>query len=296
MSGTECGMLAKKQEGRFFMYIGNHLSSAKGYEAMGKQAVRLGGETFAFFTRNPRGGKAKEIKPEDVEKFLEIAKEQHFGKIVAHAPYTMNACAAKEDIRELAHTMFTDDLKRMEYTPGNYYNFHPGSHVGQGTETGITLIAELLNQVLYPEQTTTVLLETMAGKGSEVGRNFEELQAIIERVDLKEKIGVCLDTCHVWDAGYDIVEHLDEVLKEFDRIIGLERLKAIHLNDSMNPLGSHKDRHARLGEGQIGSEALQRIVCHEKLQGLPFILETPNDDEGYAAEIAIVKSWREGLK
>lgn len=296
MSGTECGMLEKKQEGRFFMYIGNHLSSAKGYEAMGKQAVRLGGETFAFFTRNPRGGKAKEIKPEDVEKFLEIAKEQHFGKIVAHAPYTMNACAAKEDIRELAHTMFTDDLKRMEYTPGNYYNFHPGSHVGQGTETGITLIAELLNQVLYPEQTTTVLLETMAGKGSEVGRNFEELQAIIERVDLKEKIGVCLDTCHVWEAGYDIVEHLDEVLKEFDRIIGLERLKAIHLNDSMNPLGSHKDRHARLGEGQIGSEALQRIVCHEKLQGLPFILETPNDDEGYAAEIAIVKSWREGLK
>ena len=296
MSGTECGMLEKKQEGRFFMYIGNHLSSAKGYEAMGKQAVRLGGETFAFFTRNPRGGKAKEIKPEDVEKFLEIAKEQHFGKIVAHAPYTMNACAAKEDIRELAHTMFTDDLKRMEYTPGNYYNFHPGSHVGQGTETGITLIAELLNQVLYPEQTTTVLLETIAGKGSEVGRNFEELQAIIERVDLKEKIGVCLDTCHVWDAGYDIVEHLDEVLKEFDRIIGLERLKAIHLNDSMNPLGSHKDRHARLGEGQIGSEALQRIVCHEKLQGLPFILETPNDDEGYAAEIAIVKSWREGLK
>ena len=296
MSGTECGMLEKIQEGRFFMYIGNHLSSAKGYEAMGKQAVRLGGETFAFFTRNPRGGKAKEIKPEDVEKFLEIAKEQHFGKIVAHAPYTMNACAAKEDIRELAHTMFTDDLKRMEYTPGNYYNFHPGSHVGQGTETGITLIAELLNQVLYPEQTTTVLLETMAGKGSEVGRNFEELQAIIERVDLKEKIGVCLDTCHVWDAGYDIVEHLDEVLKEFDRIIGLERLKAIHLNDSMNPLGSHKDRHARLGEGQIGSEALQRIVCHEKLQGLPFILETPNDDEGYAAEIAIVKSWREGLK
>lgn len=296
MSGTECGMLEKKQEGRFFMYIGNHLSSAKGYEAMGKQAVRLGGETFAFFTRNPRGGKAKEIKPEDVEKFLEIAKEQYFGKIVAHAPYTMNACAAKEDIRELAHTMFTDDLKRMEYTPGNYYNFHPGSHVGQGTETGITLIAELLNQVLHPEQTTTVLLETMAGKGSEVGRNFEELQAIIERVDLKEKIGVCLDTCHVWDAGYDIVEHLDEVLKEFDRIIGLERLKAIHLNDSMNPLGSHKDRHARLGEGQIGSEALQRIVCHEKLQGLPFILETPNDDEGYAAEIAIVKSWREGLK
>mgnify|MGYP000597866833 FL=1 len=273
------------------MYIGNHLSSAKGYEAMGKQAVRLGGETFAFFTRNPRGGKAKEIKPEDVEKFLEIAKEQHFGKIVAHAPYTMNACAAKEDIRELAYTMFTDDLKRMEYTPGNYYNFHPGSHVGQGAETGITLITELLNQVLYQEQTTTVLLETMAGKGSEVGRNFEELQAIIERVDLKEKIGVCLDTCHVWDAGYDIVEHLDEVLKEFDRIIGLERLKAIHLNDSMNACGSHKDRHQKIGEGCIGAEGLRAVVTHPLLQGKPFILETPNDDAGYAAEIAQIRSW-----
>ena len=278
------------------LYIGNHTSSSKGYAAMGRQMVKNGGNTFAFFTRNPRGGKAKEIDPADVEKFLELAREHHFGKIVAHAPYTMNACAAKENLRDFAREIMADDLKRMEYTPGNYYNFHPGSHVGQGTETGITLIAELLNQVLHPEQTTTVLLETMAGKGSEVGRNFEELQAIIERVDLKEKIGVCLDTCHVWDAGYDIVEHLDEVLKEFDRIIGLERLKAIHLNDSMNPLGSHKDRHARLGEGQIGSEALQRIVCHEKLQGLPFILETPNDDEGYAAEIAIVKSWREGLK
>ena len=278
------------------MYIGNHLSASKGYAAMGRMAVKLGANTFAFFTRNPRGGAAKAIDPADVEKLLELMREQQFGKLVAHAPYTMNLCAAKEDIRKFSKEMIADDLCRMEYTPGNYYNFHPGSHVGQGTETGITLIAELLNQVLYPEQTTTVLLETMAGKGSEVGRNFEELQAIIERVDLKEKIGVCLDTCHVWDAGYDIVEHLDEVLKEFDRIIGLERLKAIHLNDSMNPLGSHKDRHARLGEGQIGSEALQRIVCHEKLQGLPFILETPNDDEGYAAEIAIVKSWREGLK
>lgn len=278
------------------LYIGNHTSSSKGYAAMGWQMLKNGGNTFAFFTRNPRGGKAKEIDPSDVEKFLELARENEFGKLVAHAPYTMNCCAAKENLRDFARETMSDDLKRMEYTPGNYYNFHPGSHVGQGTETGITLIAELLNQVLHPEQTTTVLLETMAGKGSEVGRNFEELQAIIERVDLKEKIGVCLDTCHVWDAGYDIVEHLDEVLKEFDRIIGLERLKAIHLNDSMNPLGSHKDRHARLGEGQIGSEALQRIVCHEKLQGLPFILETPNDDEGYAAEIAIVKSWREGLK
>ena len=273
-----------------------HLSSVKGFEHMGEEALSIGANTFQFFTRNPRGGKAKDIDPEDVKRFLELADEHHFAKLVAHAPYTLNPCSATEKVRDFALFAMEDDMKRMEYVPGNYYNFHPGSHVGQGAETGITLITELLNQVLYQEQTTTVLLETMAGKGSEVGRNFEELQAIIERVDLKEKIGVCLDTCHVWDAGYDIVEHLDEVLKEFDRIIGLERLKAIHLNDSMNPLGSHKDRHARLGEGQIGPEALQRIVCHEKLQGLPFILETPNDDEGYAAEIAMVKSWREGLK
>ena len=290
MSGTECGMLEKKQEGRFFMYIGNHLSSAKGYEAMGKQAVRLGGETFAFFTRNPRGGKAKEIKPEDVEKFLEIAKEQHFGKIVAHAPYTMNACAAKEDIRELAYTMFTDDLKRMEYTPGNYYNFHPGSHVGQGAETGIKKISEILNEVLTREQSTTVLLETMSGKGSEVGRNFQELRQIIDRVEYKEKLGICLDTCHVWDGGYDIVNDLDGVLKEFDQVIGLERLKAIHLNDSMNGLGSHKDRHARIGEGEIGLEALLRVINHPAVRGIPFILETPNDDEGWAREIALLRN------
>ena len=290
MSGTECGMLEKKQEGRFFMYIGNHLSSAKGYEAMGKQAVRLGGETFAFFTRNPRGGKAKEIKPEDVEKFLEIAKEQHFGKIVAHAPYTMNACAAKEDIRELAHTMFTDDLKRMEYTPGNYYNFHPGSHVGQGAETGIKKISEILNEVLTREQSTTVLLETMSGKGSEVGRNFQELRQIIDRVEYKEKLGICLDTCHVWDGGYDIVNDLDGVLKEFDQVIGLERLKAIHLNDSMNGLGSHKDRHARIGEGEIGLEALLRVINHPAVRGIRFILETPNDDEGWAREIALLRN------
>ena len=261
---------------------------------MGKQAVRLGGETFAFFTRNPRGGKAKEIKPEDVEKFLEIAKEQHFGKIVAHAPYTMNACAAKEDIRELAYTMFTDDLKRMEYTPGNYYNFHPGSHVGQGAETGITLITELLNQVLHPEQTTTVLLETMAGKGSEVGRNFEELQAIIERVDLKEKIGVCLDTCHVWDAGYDIKGDLDGVLDEFDKVIGIDHLKALHVNDSLNVCGAHKDRHARIGEGEIGADALVRVLKHPALQGLPCILETPNELDGYAKEIAFFRNAVKG--
>lgn len=293
MSGTECGMLEKKQEGRFFMYIGNHLSSAKGYEAMGKQAVRLGGETFAFFTRNPRGGKAKEIKPEDVEKFLEIAKEQHFGKIVAHAPYTMNACAAKEDIRELAHTMFTDDLKRMEYTPGNYYNFHPGSHVGQGADAGIEWIAEALNEVLTPEQTTTVLLETMAGKGSEVGRSFEELRAIIDRVELSDKLGICLDTCHVWDAGYDIAGDLDGVLEEFDHVIGLNRLCAVHFNDSMNDRGSHKDRHACIGEGKIGLDAMRRVATHPLLSDKPFILETPNDDEGYRREIALFREWRE---
>lgn len=293
MSGTECGMLEKKQEGRFFMYIGNHLSSAKGYEAMGKQAVRLGGETFAFFTRNPRGGKAKEIKPEDVEKFLEIAKEQHFGKIVAHAPYTMNACAAKEDIRELAHTMFIDDLKRMEYTPGNYYNFHPGSHVGQGADAGIEWIAEALNEVLTPEQTTTVLLETMAGKGSEVGRSFEELRAIIDRVELSDKLGICLDTCHVWDAGYDIAGDLDGVLEEFDHVIGLNRLCAVHFNDSMNDRGSHKDRHACIGKGKIGLDAMRRVATHPLLSDKPFILETPNDDEGYRREIALFRKWRE---
>ena len=271
------------------MYIGNHLSSAKGYEAMGKQAVRLGGETFAFFTRNPRGGKAKEIKPEDVEKFLEIAKEQHFGKIVAHAPYTMNACAAKEDIRELAHTMFTDDLKRMEYTPGNYYNFHPGSHVGQGVEKGIELICELLNKIIRPEQSTIILLETMSGKGSEVGGRFEELRAIIDGVEQKDKIGVCMDTCHVSDAGYDIVSDLDGVLEEFDNIVGLERLHALHINDSLNPPGSHKDRHAKIGEGYIGEEALKRVVTHPAFKDLPFYLETPNELPGYAREIAMMR-------
>lgn len=274
------------------MFIGNHLSSAKGYEAMGKQAIKLGADTFAFFTRNPRGGKAKQINPEDVEKYLTIADQQKFGKIIAHAPYTMNACAAKEDIRNLAFTMFTDDLRRMEYTPGNYYNFHPGSHVGQGAEKGIEMIADLLNQVLTEEQTTTVLLETMAGKGSEIGRSFEELKAIIDRVHLKEKLGVCLDTCHIWDGGYDIVNHLDDVLEEFDQIIGLDRLKAVHFNDSLNPCGSHKDRHAKIGEGCIGEEAMKRIALHEKLIHLPFILETPNDDEGYAREIALIRSWR----
>ena len=275
------------------MYIGCHLSASKGYKAMGEKALELGANTFAFFTRNPRGGSAKDINPKDVEAFLEIAKENNFGKLVAHAPYTMNACAEKENVRQLAFEMLADDLKRMEYTPGNYYNFHPGSHVGQGVEKGIDMIAEVLNTVLKPEQTTIVLLETMAGKGSEIGRNFEELRAIIDRVELKEKLGVCLDTCHVWDGGYDIVNDLDGVLEEFDRVIGLDMLKAIHLNDSMNDRETHKDRHQKIGEGTLGEAAIRRIINHPKLKDLPFILETPNDEAGYAKEIAALRQWRE---
>lgn len=275
------------------LYIGNHTTSSKGYAAMVRQMVKNGGNTFAFFTRNPRGGNAKEIDPEDVKKYLEIAGEQHFGKIVAHAPYTLNACAAKENLRVFARETMADDLRRMEATPGNYYNFHPGSHVGQGMETGIEKIAEILNDVLTDEQTTTVLLETMAGKGSEVGGKFEEIQAIMDLVEKKDKIGVCLDTCHVWDGGYDIVNDLDGVLEEFDRCIGLSNLKAIHLNDSQNGLGSHKDRHAKIGEGQIGLDALVRVVRHPALEGRPFILETPNDDEGWAREIALLRKMYE---
>lgn len=275
------------------LYIGNHTTSSKGYAAMGRQMVKNGGNTFAFFTRNPRGGNAKEIDPEDVKKYLEIAGEQHFGKIVAHAPYTLNACAAKENLRVFARETMADDLRRMEATPGNYYNFHPGSLVGQGMETGIEKIAEILNDVLTDEQTTTVLLETMAGKGSEVGGKFEEIQAIMDLVEKKDKIGVCLDTCHVWDGGYDIVNDLDGVLEEFDRCIGLSNLKAIHLNDSQNGLGSHKDRHAKIGEGQIGLDALVRVVRHPALEGRPFILETPNDDEGWAREIALLRKMYE---
>ena len=271
------------------LYIGNHTSSSKGYAAMGRQIVKNGGNTFAFFTRNPRGGNAKAIDPADVAKFQEIAREHEFGKIVAHAPYTLNACAAKENLRDFARNTFSDDLKRMEATPGNYYNFHPGSHVGQGIEVGIQKIAEVLNAVLTEEQTTTVLLETMAGKGSEVGSHFQELRAIMDIVEKRDKLGICLDTCHVWDGGYDIVNNLDGVLTEFDRIIGLDHLKAIHLNDSLNPLGSHKDRHARIGEGQIGLDALVRVIRHPALEGKPFILETPNDDEGWTREIALLR-------
>ena len=273
------------------IYIGNHLSASKGYLAMGKAAVALGGDTFAFFTRNPRGGKAKDIDPADVEAFLTFAKEHHLGPLVAHAPYTMNLCSDKENIRIFARDMFAGDLKRMEYTPGNYYNFHPGSHVGQGVDVGIEMIIAVLNDTLWQDMTTTVLLETMAGKGSEIGRDFAEIRRIIDGVELDQKVGVCLDTCHIWDGGYDVVEHLDEVLAEFDAVIGLERLRAIHLNDSMNERGSHKDRHQKIGEGCIGAEGLRGVVTHPLLQGKPFILETPNDDAGYAAEIAQIRSW-----
>ena len=288
---TKLRCAKRSAEMRIDMLIGNHLSASKGYAAMGKAALALDANTFAFFTRNPRGGKAKEIDEKDVEKFLNFAKEHEFGKIVAHAPYTMNLCAAKEDVRSFSKEMLLDDLKRMEYTPYNYYNFHPGSHVGQGAEKGIALIAEALNEALKPEQTTTVLLETMAGKGTEVGRTFEELREILDRVELNDKMGVCLDTCHVWDGGYDIVNDLDGVLNEFDRVIGLDRLKAVNFNDSMNDCGSHKDRHAKIGEGKIGAEAMRRVALHPLLEGRPFILETPNDDEGYRREIQMVREW-----
>lgn len=271
------------------LYIGCHLSASKGYKAMGEQAVAIDANTFAFFTRNPRGGSAKALDLKDVEEFLKVCGEYDFGKLVAHAPYTMNACAADEKIRKFARETMADDLKRLEATPGNYYNFHPGSHVKQGVDVGIEFIADQLNSVLTESQTTTVLLETMAGKGSEIGRSFEELKAIIDRTELSNKLGVCFDTCHVWDGGYDIVNNLDGVLEEFDRIIGLDKLRAIHLNDSMNPLGAHKDRHAKIGEGHIGADALINVINHSKLRGLPVILETPNDIDGYAREIEFLR-------
>ena len=273
------------------IYIGNHLSASKGFYAMGKMALKLGGDTFAFFTRNPRGGKAKDLDEEDIRRLRELMEEHHFGKLVAHAPYTLNLCSAKEDVRTFARETIADDLRRMEYLPGNYYNFHPGSHVGQGADQGIAMIAEVLNETLRPDQKTTVLLETMAGKGSEVGRTFEELRQILDRVDCADRMGVCLDTCHVWDGGYDIVGDLDGVLRQFDEIIGLDRLLAVHLNDSKNDCGAAKDRHEKLGQGHIGPDALRAVVTHPLLQDRPFILETPNDDAGYAAEIAQVRSW-----
>ncbi len=273
------------------MYIGNHLSSTKGFEHMGKEALKLDAKPFAFFTRNPRGGAAKEIDPEDALRLRKLMEEHHFGILVAHAPYTMNVCSEKENIRNFSREVLADDLERMEYLPGNYYNFHPGSHVGQGTEAAIPMIADAINCALKPEHSTTVLLETMAGKGSEVGRSFEELRAILDLVTLKEKVGVCFDTCHVWDGGYDIVGNLDGVLKEFDNIIGIDKLKAVHFNDSMNVLGSHKDRHQKIGEGEIGAEAMRAVTKHPLLADKPFILETPNDDEGYAREIRMIRSW-----
>ena len=271
--------------------IGCHLSASKGFKNMGEESLKIKANTFQFFTRNPRGGKAKEIKQDDVDSLLKIMKDNNFAPILAHAPYTLNLCSGDEKIREFAKNTMADDLKRMEYVPGNMYNFHPGSHVGQGVEVGIELIAEALNEVLSKEQTTTVLLETMAGKGSEIGRNFEELKQIIDKVTVKEKLGVCLDTCHVNDAGYDIINNLDGVLKEFDEIIGLDRLKAIHINDSMNPIGSHKDRHQKIGKGTIGLDALARIINHPKLRKLPFYLETPQEDiRGYAKEIELLRN------
>lgn len=272
--------------------IGCHLSASKGFLAMGKTAASIGANTFQFFTRNPRGGAAKELDMKDIESYIAFAKENGIDVILAHAPYTLNVCSADAGIREFAKNTFIDDIKRMEAVPGNLYNFHPGSHVGQGAEAGIEMIAATLNEIIYPEMTTTILLETMAGKGSEVGRSFEEIKAIIDRVELSEKVGVCLDTCHVYDAGYDVVGDLDGVLAEFDRIIGIDKLRAIHINDSKNPFESHKDRHEVIGGGSIGEEAFARIINHPLLRDLPFYLETPNELDGYAKEIELLKSLR----
>ena len=273
-------------------YIGCHLSPSDGFLAMGQTAKAMNASTFQFFTRNPRGSKAKAIDPADAAALVAFLRDNRFGPVVAHAPYTINPCSKDERTREFALQTMADDLVRMEYLPGNYYNFHPGSHTGLGTEAGIALIAQTLNTILKPEQTTVVLLETMAGKGTEIGGRLEELREILDRVELQGHMGVCLDTCHVNDAGYDIVHDLDGVLTEFDRIIGLEKLKAIHINDSLNPLGARKDRHARIGEGHIGTEAFERIICHPALRHLPFVLETPNELDGYAREIEMLRGMR----
>ncbi len=281
-----------KSENKEMLRIGCHLSSARGYLAMGKTARQIGATTFQFFTRNPRGGSAKAIDPEDIRAFLDFCEENDIKQMLAHAPYTLNGCSGTPRVREFARETMKDDLERLEYTPGLCYNFHPGSHVGQGTDTGIEYIADMLNTVMWQEQSAIVLLETMAGKGSEIGGCFEELRAILDRVHFPEKMGVCMDTCHVWDSGYDIVNNLDNVLNRFDQIIGIEKLRAIHLNDSMNPLGAGKDRHARIGEGHIGYEALCRVVCHPLLRKLPFYLETPNELDGYAREIHMMReAW-----
>ena len=272
--------------------LGCHLSASKGYLHMAEEAASIGANTFQFFTRNPRGGSAKAIDEKDVAAFLDYSKEHGINVILAHAPYTLNGCSADESIRAFATRTMADDLHRMEYTPGNLYNFHPGSHVGQGVDAGIDMIAAMLNEILWADMHTTVLLETMAGKGSEVGSRFEELRAIIDRVELSDKLGVCMDTCHVSDAGYDIVNDLDGVLTQFDKIVGLERIKAVHINDSKNPLGAHKDRHEKIGDGSLGTAAILRVMTHPALRHLPFNLETPNDLAGYAAEIALLKeNW-----
>ena len=272
------------------VWLGCFLSSSKGYEWMGNTALSMGADTFQYFTRNPRGGKVKALDLEDVSKLSAMQADGRLGPIVAHAPYTINPCSATDRTREFALETMTDDLRRLEYLPGNFYNFHPGSHVGQGVEKGIELIAETLNQVLFPGMKTTVLLETMAGKGSEIGGSFEQLKQIMDRVELSEYVGVCFDTCHVHDAGYDIVGDLDGVLKEFEQVIGLDRLKALHINDSMNPRGARKDRHQKLGLGEIGLDAIVRVVSHPMLQGRPMSLETPNELDGYAKEIAVLRN------
>ncbi|MGL4874942.1 MAG: deoxyribonuclease IV [Clostridium sp.] len=270
--------------------IGSHLSTTNGFEHMGKEALSIGANTFQFFTRNPRGGKAKAIDKKDVDGLLKIMKENNFSQILAHAPYTLNACSGTESTREFAIDMMRDDLERMEYLPGNLYNFHPGSHVKQGVDVGINYIVNMLNTVIKEDQNTTILLETMAGKGTEIGRNFEEIAEIIDRVEFKEKMGVCLDTCHIHDGGYDIVNDLDGVLDQFDKIIGLDKLKAIHLNDSKNVVNSHKDRHEKIGEGEIGIDAIEKIINNERLKGIPFFLETPNDLDGYKKEIELLRN------
>lgn len=271
------------------LLLGCHLSAAKGYAYMGREAVSIGANTFQFFTRNPRGGSAKALDPEDVTRFRDFAAQAGIPVILAHAPYTLNGCSGDENVRCFARETMADDLRRMEATPGNLYNFHPGSHVGQGVEAGITLIAQMLNQTLFPEMTTTVLLETMAGKGSEVGGRFEELREILDRVELSARMGVCLDTCHLNDAGYDVAGDLDGVLTAFDKVIGLERVRAVHINDSKNPLGARKDRHEKIGEGFLGLEAIVRVMTHPALRDKPFYLETPNELDGYAREIALLK-------
>ena len=271
------------------LLLGCHLSAAKGYAYMGREAVSIGANTFQFFTRNPRGGSAKALDPEDVTRFRDFAAQAGIPVILAHAPYTLNGCSGDENVRRFARETMADDLRRMEATPGNLYNFHPGSHVGQGVEAGITLIAQMLNQTLFPEMTTTVLLETMAGKGSEVGGRFEELREILDRAELSARMGVCLDTCHLNDAGYDVAGDLDGGLTAFDKVIGLERVRAVHINDSKNPLGARKDRHEKIGEGFLGLDAIVRVMTHPALRDKPFYLETPNELDGYAREIALLK-------